>query len=249
MAFTEVAGRSNKLFSTCAGMVVLGLALKVLVSVVKDFAAMKIEDIGQGLITVALALIAIGNGMQLMPSNMLSSSAGMVVVGIALKILASAMSDFAKLSWGDVAKGLVVIAGSLLLISDAMFVMQGTIGGSAALLIASAALVVLASALKTLADISLGGMIKGLIAIASTFFVLAVSAMVMAPLIPTLLGLAGAFALFGISILAIGGSIEDTADGFPFYLAVCSRNRWRNGYGRRNEYHNYGAAQPHSRDC
>ena len=71
-----------------------------------DFASMSWEEIGKGLLVMAGALLEVTLAINFMPKNMIGIGAGLVVVGAALKILASAMLSFGSMSWEEIGKGL-----------------------------------------------------------------------------------------------------------------------------------------------
>jgi hypothetical protein len=111
--------------------------------------------IGKGMIGVSAGLLIIAGAMRLMPPNMPLTAAGLLLVSIALKGIASAIGDFGGMSVGAMAKGIIALALSLTILAAAMMAMQGSLAGAAALAVASAALALLAPRWSPL-DSSLG---------------------------------------------------------------------------------------------
>ena len=190
-----------------AGMIGLATSLVIMAGALKIMATMSWEDIGKGLTTLAGSLLAITLAMKFMPKNMLVIGAGLIGVATALVIIAGAIKIMATMSWEEIGKGLVVLGGALLELAIGLNLMRGTLGGSAALLVASVALAIITPVLLALGGMSWGSIVKGLVALAGAFAVIGVAGYLLTPIIPTLLGLAGAFALFGIATLGIGAGL------------------------------------------
>ena len=205
--FTNIAGKSSGILSTGASLVLIAGSMKILASAVKDFGNMNLGQIGSGLLAMGGALLAVAGAMRVMPPNLVASGAGLVIVAGAMKILAEAMASFGGMSWGSIGTALVAMGGALAELAIALNLMNGTLAGSAALIIAAGALSLLAPVLVTLGNLSWEQVATGLVALAGAFTVIGVAGMLLTPLVPTLLGLAGAIALFGVSVLAIGAGV------------------------------------------
>lgn len=210
----------KNMISTGIGLVLIGAAMNILAAALSSFGDTSWEELGRGLLGMAGALVAITGALNLMPKNLISSGVGLVVIGAAMNILASAMSKFGGMSWDEISRGLVSMGGALIILSGALYLMKGSIAGSAALLIASAALAVLAPVMATLGAMSWEGIAKSLVALAGAFVILGVAGYVLGPVVPAILGLAGALALIGVGIaatgvglMAIGAGISAVATG------------------------------------
>lgn len=202
--FTKLTGNAKKVASTGIALVLIAASMKIFASAVTDFAAMSWDEIGRGLAGMAGALLAVAVAVNLMPRNMIGIGVGLVVVAGALVVLSDALGRMGGMSWEEIGKGLAALGGSLLILAIGLNVMNGTLGGSAALLVAAGALAILAPTLKSLGSMSWGEIGKGLLALAGAFAVLGVAGLLLGPLVPVILGLAGAFALIGVSVLALG---------------------------------------------
>jgi hypothetical protein len=153
---------------------------------------------------MAGALTIIALAMTFMPSNMILTGAGLAIVAASLLLLSKALSNMGGMSWEGIAKGLVTLAGSLTIIAAAMYFMTTALPGAAALLIVAGALSILAPVLKSLGEMSLAEIGKGLLALAGIFTVIGLAGLILAPLTPVILGLSAAVALFGIGCIAVG---------------------------------------------
>ena len=203
-AFTKLNGSAKGMVSTGVSLIAIGVAMKIFASAVSDFGQMSWEQIGKGLAAMGGALAEVAIAVNVMPKNMLSVGAGLVVVGAALEIISHVLGKMGGMSWEEIAKGLVVIGGALAELSIALNLMKGTLAGSAALLVASAAIAVLTPSLAILGAMSWEAIAKGLVTIAGAFTIMGVAGAVLGPLTPTILALSGAFALFGVGVAAIG---------------------------------------------
>lgn len=164
---------SGSMLRAGLAMIPLAIGLKILASALKDFAEMSWGEMVKGLVTVAGALVGIALGMSLMPPSMLATSAGLVLVAVALKILASALQDMGGMSWGEIAKSLVVLAGSLLILAGGLYLMTAALPGAAALIVVALALAVLAPVLILMASMSWAEIGKGMVVLAGSLLILA----------------------------------------------------------------------------
>lgn len=164
---------SGSMLRAGLAMIPLAIGLKILASAVKDFSGMSWGEIGKGLLTIAAAMVAIAIGMSLMPPSMLVTAAGLVLVGVALKIVASALTDMGGMSWGEIAKSLVVLAGALLILAGGLYLMTAALPGAAALVVVALALAVLAPVLILMATMSWEEIGKGMVVLAGSLLILA----------------------------------------------------------------------------
>ena len=205
--FLNTAKFSGKAVLTATGILVLSAAIKVLASACKDFGSMQWDEIGRGLTVMAGALAEITLAVNLMPKNMISTGVGLIAVAGALTILSNILSTMGNFTWEEIAKGLVTMGGALAELSVALNLMNGTLAGSAALLIASASLAVLAPVLSILGAMSWEAIAKGLVSLAGAFAIIGVAGAVLSPIIPSILALAGAFTLIGVGVAATGAGL------------------------------------------
>ena len=211
--FTNLAGNAKHVMSTGMALITIGAAMKILASAVKDFGQLQWDEIGRGLTAIVVALAEVAIAVKLMPKNMIGIGTGLVIVGGALEIIANCMSKFGGMQWEEIGRGLTVMGGALAELAISLNFMKGTLGGSAALLVASGALAVLAPVLSILGALSWEAIVKGLISIAGAFTIIGVAGAVLTPLVPTILALSGAFALIGVGILTIGAGLLAAGTG------------------------------------
>lgn len=211
--FTNLAGNAKHVMSTGVALIAIGAAMKIFASAVKDFGQLQWDEIGRGLTAMGGALAEVAIAVNLMPKNMIGIGTGLVIVGAALEIIANCMSKFGGMQWEEIGRGLTVMGGALAELAISLNFMKGTLGGSAALLVASGALAVLAPVLSILGALSWEAIAKGLISIAGAFTIIGVAGVVLTPLVPIILALSGAFALIGVGVLTIGAGLLAAGTG------------------------------------
>lgn len=211
--FTNLAGNAKHVMSTGVALIAIGAAMKIFASAVKDFGQLQWDEIGRGLTAMGGALAEVAIAVNLMPKNMIGIGTGLIIVGGALEIIANCMSKFGGMQWEEIGRGLTVMGGALAELAISLNFMKGTLGGSAALLVASGALAVLAPVLSILGALSWEAIAKGLISIAGAFTIIGVAGAVLTPLVPTILALSGAFALIGVGVLTIGAGLLAAGTG------------------------------------
>ena len=207
IAFLKLAKFSGKSITTATGIVILAAAMKIFASVVQDMSGMSWEAIAKGLTGIAGALLAVTLAVKFMPKNMVSIGVGLIAVAGAMKILAEVLGTMGNMEWTEIGKGLAALGGSIAILAIGLNLMKGTLGGSAALLVATTSLAILVPVMKSLGGLSWGEIARGLVSIAGAFTVLGIAGLVLGPIVPTILGLAGAFALIGVGVLAIGAGL------------------------------------------
>lgn len=205
--FTNLTGNAKHVISTGIALIAIAGAMKIMASAVEDFGSMQWDEIGRGLTVMAGALAEITLAVNLMPKNMVSTGVGLIAVAGALTILSNVLSTMGNFTWEEIGKGLVTMGGALAELSIALNLMNGTLAGSAALLIASASLAVLAPVLSILGAMSWEAIAKGLVSLAGAFAIIGVAGAVLSPIIPSILALAGAFAIIGVGVAATGAGL------------------------------------------
>lgn len=205
--FTNTTKSVSNAISIGVAINLLATSINNTVDAMKNISDMSLDDIQKGLIGIGGALGSIALGMNLMPKNMLTVSAGLLIVCSALENLSSFVTSIGESSWNDLAKGLSTLGASLGILSVGLKAMQGSIGGSVALISASVALLAITNVIKELGSVNIASILKSLVTIASVFAIIGAASTILSPLIPIILSLAVAFTLFGAAILSIGAGL------------------------------------------
>ena len=192
-------------------LITLSLALKI-------FQTLQWEDIAKGMVAIGGSLGVLALFLTAMNDNIKGAFALTIAAG-ALITLSLALKIFQTLQWEDIAKGIVAIGGSLGVLALFLTAMNNNIKGAFALTIVAGSLIVLGTALKILSSIPFTSMLVALGALAGTFLVLGLAGAILTPVIPTILGLAGALTLVGVAILAFGAGLALTGAGLTAIAA------------------------------
>ena len=202
-------------------MIGLGIALNIIAAslitlsdAVKSFSGMSWEEIGKGLTAMAGGLTILGVASTLISGvKMAAVGVGVGVMAVAIGLLGAALKSFGNMSWEEIGKGMVVLAGSLTILAIAMAAMTFGVVGAAAMVVVAGALALLTPQLLILSQMSLEGVGIALLAVAGAFTVLGLAGLLLTPVVPTLLGLAGAIALLGVGALACGAGLALVGTG------------------------------------
>ena len=214
--------------TSATGILIMSAALLVLKDVVDGFGKMNPEQIIKGLAGIAgiLTEIALFSAFAGGGLNLVALGVGMMAIGEAMKSLAVVMGYFGTMDWGDIGKGLVTMAGSLLILGTSSKLISGIKMTVVAMGIAamSAALMLLAEVIKSMGSMKVEEIQLGLVTLAGSLAILTIA---MAAMSSCLLGaaalvvVAGALALLtpqliimsqmslegiGIALLAMAGA-------------------------------------------
>lgn len=218
--FVNLTGDSKRVISTATGMAILGAAMLIFQKAIEKMGQLSWMEIGKGLTTMGLALAMVAIAINNLPKSTVIIGAGLVLVGAALMIIASAVSKMGSMGWEEIGKGIVALAGSLLIIVVALKAMSGTLTGSLAMMFMATALLMLVPVLKILGGMKLTEIGKALLALAGIFVVIGVAGAVLGPLIPAILGLAAAILLLGTGVLVCAAGLMLFATALAAFSAA-----------------------------
>ena len=215
---TARAFPQKKMLGVGLAMVNVAVAVVILAGAMKIFQTLQWEDIAKGIVAIGGSIGVLALFLTAMNDNIKGAFALTIAAG-ALITLSLALKIFQTLQWEDIAKGIVAIGGSLGVLALFLTAMNNNIKGAFALTIVAGSLIVLGTALKILSSIPFTSMLVALGALAGTFLVLGLAGAILTPVIPTILGLAGALALVGVAILAFGAGLALTGAGLTAIAA------------------------------
>lgn len=164
--FLNTAKFSGKSVSTAAGILVLSGAMKVFASACKDFGQMNLGELAKGLGSIGTLLLELTAFTKLTgsASGLTATGFAMVEIGAAMKIFASAMADFGRMSLAEIGKSLLAMGGALAEVAVAMRAMpKNMVSLGAGLAVVGGALNVLASALSKMGGMSWESVAKSLV--------------------------------------------------------------------------------------
>lgn len=151
-----------------ANFILFAAAIKLLGSAAIELADLSWEEIAKGLVGVAglLAELVIVSRTIGDPKHLFSIGLAFIEIAAALNIMVPALVSMAALSWEEITKGLVGIAGSLIAVTAAVnFMPKNMTGIGIGLIAVGAALNIIASAMTGIAILSWEEIAKGLVGI------------------------------------------------------------------------------------
>jgi hypothetical protein len=198
-----------------AGILLLATSMVVLSNAVSKFGEMDTNAMIQGLVGMGVVLTEIGIFMKVVgdPASMLVKASSLAILGAALLLFSSTMRQLGGMETDDLKQALIGLAAGLTIMVVALNLLNGAIGGAAAMLVLAGALAVLAPTLMILGNMELSELGMALLAIAGVFGVLAVAGLLLGPVTPIILALSAALLLLGAAVGLIGGGIALLATG------------------------------------
>ena len=159
---------SGKMIAASTSMVGMSIAVLVLASALKKLSGLKIDQIENGIIGVlglTTIVVLASKALATNSSKTIKGALQMVVFATAIKILATACTYLAALSWEQIAKGLISVG--TLMGSVSIFINKAKFGKKAitnalGIVILSGAIKILADVCSDLSNISWEGIAKGL---------------------------------------------------------------------------------------
>ena len=211
----------------------LAVAIRIMAPAMKEIAAISWPDLGK----FGAVLAGVTGTIVLMSlmhdtfkttkttsfketTNFTGMATALVVLAASLLLMVPAIKAISSMEWGDLAKAGAVIAalvGVLAIFSTLTLIptfnATSMILMSTSLSILAATLGLLIVPLLALELVSWGAIIKGLVVLAGGLVALGLAGTYLAPVIPVMLGLAGAFAIAGLGMLAFGTGLAYLSGG------------------------------------
>jgi tape measure domain-containing protein len=175
------------MISTGLGLIALAAAIKILVSAVTDLSGLNWADLAKGLVGVGalLGALVLFTMFAKADAGGISQGVGIILLAAGIKILASAVKDLSKMSWGEIAKGLVTLAGALTIITAALMFIPPTAPLQAAgVLIIATSLGMVADALAKMAKLSWSAISKSLTVMLGALTIITAALYVIPPTAP-----------------------------------------------------------------
>lgn len=162
---------SSTMIKGATQMVAFAAAIKILASACTDLSKLDWNQLATGLAGVGILLseVALFMNFAKFSGKAITTATGIVILASAIKILASACSDFGKMKWENIGKGLTaigVLLGEITLFTNLTGNAKHVISTGIALIAIGAAMKILASALKDFGTMPWGEIGRGLTAMA-----------------------------------------------------------------------------------
>lgn len=207
-------------------MILMSISLGIMAGSLKAFATMNWDEILRSMTVMAGSLLILTGAVAIL-SSLKSAPVGvamMLAMATAMTILMGPLKAFGEMSWEEIGKAMVVLAGSLAILAGAMALMGIPIVllGSVGILAASVALMTLAPALKILGSMSWDDIGRGLTVLAGALGILAVGGVLLIPAIPTFIALGTAALLIGTGAFLAGIGLVSMAAGITALAAAAA---------------------------
>lgn len=187
-----------------AGMLIVGLSLSASAETLERLGGLSWQVIIRGLTALLGAVGIMALAVGLLPPTAPLGAAAIALVAVALEKIIDPFTALGQMSWGAIGKATVALLSALTLIAAGTTVMLAALPGAAAMVVVVGALALLVPVLKGLGSLDWGVLGKAFLVLAGLFTLLGVAGAVIAPVVPALLGLAGAIALLGIGLVSAG---------------------------------------------
>ncbi len=178
---------SPGIIASGVAMIALAAAVKILASAVTDLSGLSWEELAKGLVGVGVVLGALALFAKFAKADTagISQGAGIILLAVGIKILASAMKDLGQLSWEAIVKGLVATGGALAIIGVALDSIPPTsVISAAGVLITAASLGLIAEALQKMGGMDWADISAGLVALAGAMTIIGVAISAIPPTAP-----------------------------------------------------------------
>ena len=186
VAAAAILGKtSGKMTKGMSGLIMMALAMKILVGVVRDLGALDVDTLKRGLSSVAVLLAEVMAFMLLTNKTKvgIGKGTGLVLLATSLTILASAVKKFASLDGGALTKGLTavgIILAELAIFTNLTKNSKRVVSTATGLTILAAAMLIFAKAIKNMGSMDWDTIGKGLLTMAGALAIV-VGAMKLLP--------------------------------------------------------------------
>jgi tape measure domain-containing protein len=203
-------------------MLLLSISMNALAKAVDSMAGIDFWGMVSGLIGLAAGM-AILVQVSKTAEGTVQGAAAMILIALSTLALSYALAKFAELEWEEIARGLVGMAGALL-VAGGLGAVAGYLSplialGALAIGLMAGALLLLAPAVAAFAAMSWGDLLGGMLKLSAALLILGVASILLLPAIPTLLllglaliVLAAAVALFGYAAVQFANAFKIISD-------------------------------------
>lgn len=218
VAAAKIMNTNDRAITKFAGqMTTMSLAVAALAGVAKLIATMSWEEMGKGgagILGLVTMLVAASKIMNSGKGGTVKFAGQMALLATAINLLVPPFMILGHMNLDSILQALISLSGAMVVLGLGLKVMSGSLSGAAALMVAATAVMMLTAPLKILGSMDLDSILQALIAMAGTFVVLGVGGLALAPIIPAILGLAGAIALLSLSAVGFGVGVLAISAGF-----------------------------------
>lgn len=195
-------------------LILFAIGLDSIIDVVARMVAMDTDKVTSNVNNISTLMSVLAVVMRVLPKKTAIKSVSLIIMAKAISVLMDAVMSVGSGSLVTAAKGVAVVSASLIIFSLCLKKLEKTTGAAISLLILSVALGAITNNIKVLSGLSIQGVGIALLAMAGAIGVLALSAVLLKPLVGTIVKLSGAFALFGLGATLLGAGLLSISAGF-----------------------------------
>ena len=189
---------SNKVLSAAVAMGIMSVSLIILAGALYLLGKIPYDTLEQGLLAAGAALAGFAIFSRIVKGEKLILAAvGVAAMSAALLVTALAVSKMGAISWEELLRGLVGMAGALLILAGAVKLMSSGLLGAATMAVAAGAVLLIADAMAKLGGMSWDSILRSVVALGASLLILGVAAKLMAG------SIAGAAAILVLSIATL----------------------------------------------
>lgn len=183
--FTKIAALNKGGIAAGIGIILIATALEIMADAVGEFVKYNWEQLARGMAGIGAGIAIIAGALYLLPPTSVFSAAGVLIVAASLNLIGDAVAEMSKLSWGEIGRGLTVMAGALLAIALAIgFLPPTSLLSAAGILIVAASLGMITEALGKMSKMTWEEIGKGLVVLAGSLLIIAGALFLMQNAVP-----------------------------------------------------------------
>jgi len=183
--FTKIAELNKGGIAAGIGIILIATALEIMADAVGLFVKYNWEQLARGMAGIAAGIVIIAAALAVLPPTSIFSAAGVLIVATSLHLIADAVGEMSNLSWGEIGRGLTVMAGALTAIALAIgFLPPTSIFSAVGILIVAASLGMITEALGKMSKMTWEEIGKGLVVLAGALLIIAGALFLMQNAVP-----------------------------------------------------------------
>lgn len=215
ISVSKLMSKNTASFMNAAtSLIIFATAINILAVACEKLAGIDTEGLKKGLIAIAVMMAEIIVFLKFIPGKVPNMAMSLLGLATALMVMSLALVKMGGMSWEQIAKGLVALGGSMLILAAGLKVMKSTLAGSAALILAAVALGMLVPSMLILGKMSWENLAKGLMVMAVSLALLGVAAYAFKPVVAIMAALTGILSLLGLSMIILGTGLAAIAAAF-----------------------------------
>lgn len=157
----------------------LSVALLIFAVAMKIMGSLSWGEMARGLTGTVVGLAALVAAVKILPKDTALRAAGIASLAVAMVILGAALKIMASMSWDELARGLTALVVSLGALVAAMKLAKNAIPGALAMAIIAPALLLLAGTLKIMATMSWDEVARGLVVLGGALLIISAALLIM----------------------------------------------------------------------